>query len=115
MIVSLDAEHFQEARLKSNFSLDFLEAGIEKSSRFLGGDLLMNEVAPLSVHAVPVGEVDSAFFGLVFGVGLLIFAKFMGAMCELALLLIGTEAKFEVFFAELRFFLILPYGRFIVM
>ena len=41
----------------------------------------------------------------------MVFAEFVGAMGELALLLVGTEAEFQVFFAELGLFLILPYGR----
>ena len=78
----------------------------------LAVDLGVNEIASFSVHAVAFREKHSTLFCFVFGVELLIFAKFMGSVSELALFLVGAEAKFEIFFAELRFFLILPYGRF---
>ena len=59
----------------------------------------MNEVAPFAIHAIAVREEDAALFCFVFGVNLLIFPQFVGAVGELALLLVGTEAEFEVFFA----------------
>jgi hypothetical protein len=72
----------------------------------------VDKVAPLAIHAMSLFQIDSAFLGFVFRVGLLVFAQFMRAMGKFALLLVGTKAKLQVFFAELRFFFILPYGRF---
>lgn len=74
--------------------------------------LSVYKIAPLPVHADSLGEEDPAFLGLVLGVHLLILAQLMRPMRELTLLLVWTEPKFHVFFAELRFFLILLYGRF---
>ena len=59
------------------------------------------EVASLSVHAEAFSEKHSAFFGFIFGVKLLVFPEFVRAMCEFALLLVRTEAKFYKFFAKL--------------
>jgi hypothetical protein len=59
----------------------------------------VNEVTSLSVHAVTFCEEDSAFFGLILGVDLLIFAKLVGAVGELALLFVGAEAVFKEFLA----------------
>jgi hypothetical protein len=72
----------------------------------------VDEVAALSVHAATTVEEDPTLFGLVFGVELLILAEFLGAMGELALLLVRTEPLLHELLAQLRFFLILPYGRF---
>lgn len=77
----------------------------------LGLWLSVYEVASFSVHTEALIEKHSTFLGLVFGVDLLVFAQLVGAMCEFALLLVRTKAKFYVFFAKLRFFLILPYRR----
>ena len=43
----------------------------------------------------------SAILGLVFGVGLLVLAQFVGAMGEFALLAIGTAPELHKLFAEL--------------
>mgnify|MGYP000639819643 CR=1 FL=1 len=72
----------------------------------------VDEVAAFSVHAVAFVEEDSAFFGLVLGVELLVFAQFVRPVGELALLLVGAHSELEVLFAELGLLLILPYGRF---
>lgn len=74
----------------------------------------MNKIAPFPVHAMSFLEKDPTLFSFIFGVHLLIFSEFVRAMGELALLLVGTKAELKVFFAELRFFLILLYGRFSV-
>jgi hypothetical protein len=121
MRVSLDAQQSEESRLKPTFCLDLLEASIEPS--LLGGLMLMlvragrfavDEIAPFSVHAGSLSEEDAAFLGLIPAVGLLILLEFVRAVRELALLFIGAEAEFNKLLAELRFFLILPYGRFAV-
>ena len=59
----------------------------------------MNEVASISVYAKVVVFKATTLFCFVFGVDLLIFAKFMRSVSELALLFIGTEAIFKIFFA----------------
>lgn len=74
--------------------------------------LRVYKIAPLAIHADSFCQEDPAFLGLVLGVDLLILAQLVRAVRELALLLVRTEPKFDVFFAELRFFLILLYGRF---
>jgi len=94
-------EEGEEARLKPNFGLHLLEACIRQSSLFLAVGLSVNEVTSFSVHAKALGQEDSALFGLVLGVDLLVFTEFVGPMGKLALLFVGAEAKFEVFFAEL--------------
>ena len=71
---SLDVEQSQEARLKPNFSLHLLEERIGWRSLLLAADCLVNEVAPFTVHAISFVEIDSALFGFVLGVELLIFA-----------------------------------------
>ena len=59
----------------------------------------MDEVTSLPEHAGSFLEEDSALFGLVFGVDLLIFSELVGTMGELAPFLVWTKAKLEVFFA----------------
>lgn len=73
----------------------------------------VDEVAPLAVHAEPFGEEHSAFLGLVLRVHLLVLPQLVRPVRELALLLVRAEPEFHVFFAELRFLLILLYGRFV--
>lgn len=63
--------------------------------------LSMDKIASLSVHAVSLREIYSTLLGFVFGVGLLILTQFVGAMSELALLLIGAKSKLKEFLAEL--------------
>jgi len=98
--------------VKSTFCPHLLEDRIWLRKLVSTADLGVDEIAAFSVHALTFREKHSTLFGFVFGVGLLIFAKLVGSVSELALLLIGAEAEFQIFFAELRFFLILPYGRF---
>ena len=99
--VSLVVEEVEEARLKPNFGLHLLEASVRQSGLSLAVELPVNEVASFSVHAKALSEEDSTFFGLILGVDLLIFTEFVGSMGKLALLFVGAEAEFEVFFAEL--------------
>lgn len=61
----------------------------------------MNEIAPLTVHTKAFREIDSALFGFVFGVGLLILAQLVGTVGELALLLVRAKPELEEFLAEL--------------
>lgn len=109
-------EQPKESRLKPTFRLDLLEAGIEPIPPVAArtGGLGVDEVASLAVHAGSLCQKDPAFLGLVAAIGLLIFLELMGAVGELALLLVGAEAEFDEFFTELRFFLILLYGRFAI-
>lgn len=107
----LSLQQAEEPRLKPTFRLDLLEA------RVAGGApaavrLRVYEIAALAVHAEPLAEEDPAFLGLVLGVELLVLAELVRAVRELALLLVRTEPEFHEFLAELRFFLILLYGRF---
>lgn len=94
------------------FGFDLLPARARRVGYAVGRGMGVDEVAPLAVHAVSHFEVDAAFLGLVFGVELVVFAELVGAVCEFALLFVGAEPEFQVFFAQLRFLLILPYGRF---
>lgn len=109
-------EQPKESRLKPTFRLDLLKASIELIPPMVArtGGLGMDEIAPLTIHAGALRQEDATFFGLVATIRLLIFLELMRAMGELTLLLIGTEAKFNKFFTELRFFLILLYGRFAI-
>lgn len=70
----------------------------------------MNEVAPVTVHAASVDDVDSAFLGFVLGVDLAVFSEFVGSMGELAFFFVGTESIFDKLFAELAFLLVLRSG-----
>ncbi|XP_031472479.1 uncharacterized protein LOC116244724 [Nymphaea colorata] len=115
MSFSLYAQQAEEPRLKPTFCLDLLEASIEMAVGCVGvvaGGFGVYEIAALSVHARAFVEEDPAFLGLVSAVGLLVLLELMRAVCEFALLLVGAEAEFYEFFAKLRLFLILPYGRF---
>lgn len=109
-------EQPKEPRLKPTFRLDLLEAGIELIPPMIArtGGLGVDEIASLAIHAGSLRQKDPAFLGLIPTIRLLVFLELMRPMREFTLLLIGTEAKFNKFFTELRFFLILLYGRFAI-
>jgi hypothetical protein len=87
--------------VKSTFRPHLLELRVRLGSLTPTVDLGVDEVASLPVHAVTFREKHSAFFSFVFRVGLLIFAELVRSMGKLALLLVGAEAEFQIFFAEL--------------
>lgn len=113
MVPSFPLKQVKESRLKSTFCLDLLKTGVVSGPSAAAVPLGVDEIASFSVHAESFGEKHSAFLGLVLGVDLLILAQLVRAMCELTLLLVGTRPEFYVFFTELRFLLILLYGRFV--
>lgn len=71
-------EQSEESRLKPNFGLDFLEAGIEAGGVRAGaGRLGVYEIAALSIHARTFSKEDSTFLCFVPAIWLLIFLEFM--------------------------------------
>ena len=82
-------EEFPEVGEGLNFTLDL---------RVLPG---VQKVAPASVAAVSVPEVCDALLRFVLGVGGVVFAEFVGAVGELALVVVGAVAELGELAAEL--------------
>ena len=80
--------------MRSTTRFDLQERTISLSSRLLTAHLIVDKVAPLSIHAHSFVEINSALFSLILRVGLSIFAELVRAVGELALLLVRAKPKF---------------------
>jgi hypothetical protein len=71
-----------------------------------GSEGRVYEIAAVSVGTVALLQKTAASFGLVLGIGLLVFLELMQSVGKFALLLVRTVAVFDELFAELRFLLV---------